>query len=86
MTSDEDYASFLDKANQDPSGGKASTQSTKKASTKSIDTEVPKALEQVEEFYTSDADEPFEPVSLKWKGNTLPSEGISCCSYSRDDG
>lgn len=75
MASDEDYASFLDKANQDPSGGKPSTQSTKKASTKSVDTEVPKVLEQVDEYYTSDADEPFEPVSLKWKGDKLPSEG-----------
>lgn len=76
MASDEDYASFLDKANQDPAGDKSSTQSTKKASTKSVDTEVPKALEQVDEYYTSDADEPFEPVSLKWKGDELPSAGM----------
>jgi hypothetical protein len=86
MASDEDYASFLDKANQDPSGGKASTQSTKKASTKSVDTEVPKTLEQVEEYYTSDADEPFEPVSLKWEGDDLPSAGTLCCKYSVNKG
>lgn len=77
MASDEDYASFLEKANQDPSGGKPSTQSTKKVSTKSVDTEVPKVLEQVDEYYTSDADEPFEPVSLKWKSDKLPSAGMS---------
>jgi len=73
MASDEDYASFLEKANQDPSGGKASTQSTKTAGTKAVDTEVPKVLQEVEEYYVSDADEPFEPVSLKWKGDELPS-------------
>jgi len=73
MASDEDYASFLDKANQDPSEGRASTQSTKKASTKSVNTEVPKALEEVEVYFTSDADEPFEPVSLKWEGDGVPS-------------
>lgn len=76
MASDEDYAAFLEKANQDPSDGKASAQSGKKPGTKSVDTEVPKALEQVDEYYTSDADEPFEPVSLKWKGDELPSAGM----------
>lgn len=76
MASDEDYASFLEKANQDPSGGKPSTQSSKKANTKSVDTGVPKVLEQVDEYYTSDADEPFEPVSLKWKGDKLPTAGM----------
>ncbi|TLD36968.1 hypothetical protein E2P81_ATG02750 [Venturia nashicola] len=92
MASDEDYAAFLDKANQDPSGGKASAQSSKKAGTKSVDTEVPKVLEQVEEYYTSDADEPFEPVSLKWKGDKLPSAdefgyliGKDASSISQED-
>jgi len=77
--SDEDYEAFLDKANQDTSGsGPASTTSApeKKVGTKSVDTEVPKPLEAVEAYYTSDADEPFEPVSLQWKGEGLPSEGM----------
>lgn len=74
MSSDADYQSFLDKANQDVSGsGKAKTSQT--ASTQAVNTEVPKALEQVEEYYVSDADEPFEPVSLKYSGSGVPSEG-----------
>ncbi|KAF2114679.1 hypothetical protein BDV96DRAFT_647370 [Lophiotrema nucula] len=74
MASDEDYASFLDKANQ-PSGG-ASTQSTKKVGTKSVDTAVPNVLESVEEYYTSDADEPFEPVSLKYSGSSISAQEL----------
>jgi hypothetical protein len=74
MASDEDYSSFLDKANQDTGAGKATTQS-KKASTKVVNTAVPKSLEEVEEYYVSEADEPFEPVSLKWDKDGLPSDG-----------
>jgi hypothetical protein len=75
MGSDEDYASFLNKANE-RTGGQASTESkTKKASTKAVDTEVPKVLEEVEEYYVSEADEPFEPVSLKWDGDGVPDAG-----------
>lgn len=73
MASDEDYAAFLDKANQD-TGTTASAQS-KSFKTKAVDTEVPHVLQQVEEYYISDADEPFEPVSLKWDGDAIPSEG-----------
>jgi hypothetical protein len=76
MGSDEDYSSFLDKANQDTGADKATTQS-KKASTKAVDTSVPKSLEEVEEYYVSEADEPFEPVSLKWDGDDLPSDSTS---------
>jgi len=73
MSSDADYASFLDKANQDTGSKNASTQSKKSVGTKSVNTAVPKALEQIEEYYTSDADEPFEPVSLTYEGDGLPS-------------
>jgi len=73
MSSDADYASFLDKANQDTGSKNASTQSKKAVGTKSVNTAVPKALEQVQEYYTSDADEPFEPVSLAYEGEGLPS-------------
>ncbi|KAH7122245.1 hypothetical protein B0J11DRAFT_531013 [Dendryphion nanum] len=68
MASDQDYASFLDKANQD-TGASATAQSSKKFSTKSVNTAVPQGLEEVEEYYTSDADEPFEPVSLSYSGS-----------------
>lgn len=73
--SDEAYSSFLDQANQDTGTGKASTQSKSTGtSTKVVDTEVPAPLHTVEQYYTSEADEPFEPVSLKWGGKNMPSE------------
>ena len=68
--SDADYAAFLDKANQDTSGGEATAQS-KKVGTKSVNTQVPSALQSVEEYYTSDADEPFEPVALSYSGDGI---------------
>lgn len=74
MSSDADYASFLDKANQDTGSTKVSAKS-KSVGTKSVNTEVPKALEEIEEYYVSDADEPFEPVSLKFDGDSVPSAG-----------
>ena len=70
MSSDADYAAFLDKANQ----GTAQTEQqspSKSYGTKSVNTAVPKALEQVEEYYTSDADEPFEPVALTFDGSSV---------------
>ena len=73
--SDDAYSSFLDKANQDTGASKASTQS-KSASTKSVDTEVPATLQGVEQYYVSEADEPFEPVSLEWGGKNMPSESM----------
>ncbi len=75
MSSDADYAAFLDKANQDT--GSVGQQSTSKKSygTKSVDTTVPKGLEKVDAYYTSDTDEPFEPVSLKFDGGSDLSTG-----------
>ena len=75
MSSDDAYASFLDQANQDTGASKATTQSKpQNASTKAVDTEVPPALQSIEQYYVSEADEPFEPVSLKWDGSNMPSE------------
>ena len=78
MASDEDYASFLDKANEDPNKGVAKTQSSGKIQLKAIDhgLKVPAALKEAtsEAFYVSDADEPFEPVVLKFGGKSLPDE------------
>ena len=73
--SDDAYSSFLDKANQDTGASKASTQS-KTASKKAVDTEVPATLQGVERYYVSEADEPFEPISLKWGGKNMPSESM----------
>jgi hypothetical protein len=74
MASDADYAAFLEKANQDTGSADATAQQSKKVGTKSVDTAVPEVLQRVEEYYVSDADEPFEPVSLKFKDG---SRGVS---------
>lgn len=78
MASDEDYSSFLDKANEDPSSGTAKSQSSGKKELKALDegVEVPAILKKATEdaFYVSDADEPFVPVALKWSGKKLPGE------------
>lgn len=83
MASDEDYMAFLNKANEGVSGGsgQAAAQSTKVQS-KAVDsgTEVPKEIREVcrGAFYVSDADEPFEGVSLRWSGEDgLPDEGTA---------
>ena len=73
--SDEAYSSFLDQANQDTGASKASTES-KSAATKAVDTDVPATLQKVDQYYTSESDEPFEPVSLVWSGKNMPSESM----------
>ena len=81
MASDSDYASFLDKVNQDPSGGVAKTDSKKEAfKTTDVGVAVPTVLKKavVDAFYVSDADEPFELVGLNIEGGKLPDEGMSC--------
>ena len=77
MASDEDYSNFLDRANQDTGASKASAQPISKLSTKSVDTDIPGPLQEIEQYYTSEADEPFDPVSLKWDGKNMPSESTS---------
>ncbi|KAF2865348.1 hypothetical protein BDV95DRAFT_586755 [Massariosphaeria phaeospora] len=72
--SDQDYTAFLDKANQDT--GSVTTQQSKSYGTKSVNTEVPKVLQSVEEYYVSDADEPFEPVALKFGGGEITAEKL----------
>lgn len=73
MSSDDAYGSFLEQANQDTGASNISTTS-KNTTTKAVDTDVPVRLQKVEQYYTSEADEPFEPVSLKWGRNNMPSE------------
>ena len=73
--SDDAYSSFLDQANQDTGASKASSKS-KTATTKAVDTDVPVTLQKVDQYYTSESDEPFEPVSLKWSGANMPSESM----------
>ncbi|KAF2470577.1 uncharacterized protein BDR25DRAFT_325409 [Lindgomyces ingoldianus] len=76
MSSDADYASFLDKANQDTGAASTAQKSSKQYSTKSVNTVVPKVLEGVEECYISDADEPFEPVSLRFEGQRVSADDL----------
>lgn len=74
MSSDQDYEDFLNKANQDSSEAKSTAQSKSKSmGMKSVNTTVPKSLEKVDEIFVSDSDEPFEPVSLKYEGDEIPS-------------
>jgi hypothetical protein len=85
MASDADYAAFLEKANQDTSGGSSAAavggggggaSSGEFASARAVDTDVPDELQGVMGYtYVSETDEPFEPVSLKWAHDELPSEG-----------
>lgn len=71
MSSDADYAAFLEKANEGTGAVEQQSSSKKGYGTSSVNTAVPKALEKVEEYYTSDADEPFEPVALKFDGSSV---------------
>ena len=77
--SDDTYSSFLDQANQDTGASKTSTKS-KSVATKAVDTDVPVMLQEVDQYYTSESDEPFVPVSLKWSGKNMPSESMRVAS------
>ncbi|KAF1358954.1 hypothetical protein EJ07DRAFT_122079 [Lizonia empirigonia] len=84
MSSDADYAAFLDKANQDTAPAEQQDVSKKGYSTKSVNTAVPKALESIEEYYVSDADEPFEPVALEFSGDKITAS--KCSRAAEGDG
>lgn len=73
MSSDQAYSAFLEQANQETDSSKDSN-IVNTVSTKSVNTEVPIQLQNIEQYYTSEVDEPFEPVSLRWDGSELPSE------------
>lgn len=84
MSSDADYAAFLDKANQDTAPAEQQDVSKKGYGTKSVNTAVPKALESVEEYYVSDADEPFEPVALEFSGDKITASKCSRVAEEMD--
>lgn len=78
---------FLEKANKDPNEGQtAKSASNTKQAFKTTDSgaQVPAVLKSAvkDAFYTSDADEPFEPVCLNWDedGKGLPDEGSFICA------
>lgn len=71
MSSDDAYMSFLDKANADLNAGRPQQQGVSEtARTETVDanTQIPASLQSVDAYYISDADEPFEPVALRWDG------------------
>lgn len=72
MASDDDYAAFLEKANQPTSSSAQQTMKSKGFTEKSIDTNepVPSVLQEVQSVYISEADEEFVPVSLGWSGKS----------------
>ncbi|KAH9864935.1 hypothetical protein IAQ61_008880 [Plenodomus lingam] len=76
MSSDADYAAFLDKANQASGSAEAQEAVKKSHGTKSVNSMVPRGLDQIEEYYTSDADEPFEPVALKFDGSSVSADEL----------
>ena len=89
--SDSNYLSFLEKASADHSAGQTQTQtqtqsqSQSQSVTRTLDTDaqVPASLRSIDAFYTSDTDEPFEPVVLRWEGGgVLPDSGIFPCHWS----
>lgn len=69
MADDKAYEDFLNKAND--TGGEVEAKDSKGYKTKSVNAKVPEVLEGVEEYYTSDADEPFEVVSLGFEGSDI---------------
>jgi hypothetical protein len=82
MSSDDAYMAFLNKANADSSDGQAQTtqESSDVLRTKTVDSSlsIPKPLKNIDAYYVSDTDEPFDPVVLKWdaaKDDTWPSIG-----------
>lgn len=71
MSSDNDYMSFLNKANADLNASqfqpqRDNTSSTPRTQTIHTNVRVPTPLTSVDAFYVSETDEPFEPVALKW--------------------
>jgi hypothetical protein len=77
MASDDAYTAFLNKANAAPLTDKATSSGSASGILKAVNTDVPKPLEEFQGYYSTESDEPFEPVSLKWEGDAAPSAGES---------
>ena len=83
MASDAEYTDFLERANRDPGEGVVKSEG-KPEGFKTMDSGVvvPTVLKKavVDAFYTSDADEPFEVVGLRFEEGKLPDEGLCLLS------
>jgi len=99
MASDEDYMSFLDKANADPAAGYKSSDTSAGGKGKSgkvelktvspgakVPREIQAATEKEEWIYVSDADEPFVGVSLALSKAALPDEEAFAALIGLADG
>jgi hypothetical protein len=75
MSSDQEYANFLEKANQDTGSSSNEVKISGFAQTKAVDSAVPASLKSVDAYYQSDTDEPFEPVALKYGKQESISQG-----------
>ena len=78
MASDEDYTSFLEKANQPTGAATASTTSSaisklpNQADLPSQSSSIPPALKSLDVAFTSESDEPFEPFAVPYPISSLP--------------
>lgn len=80
-SSDDAYAAFLKKSQKDYSGGTTGIDDASPAhvtNTPQIERNPHPAINALgsERFYTSDVDEAFEPVSLSWTKESLPTGGM----------
>ncbi|KAF2273369.1 uncharacterized protein EI97DRAFT_461243 [Westerdykella ornata] len=85
MASDDAYAAFLEKANQDVSGGAGGEEITARSSSSADKririqeqdvVEVPASLRGIEEVYVSESDEGFEGVGLGWEGGEVDADSL----------
>lgn len=91
MADDQSYNTFLTKANQDPSANSSQHQSTSQAKSKFDPTTpqtsaIPSALHNLDTSYTSDADEPFEPIVLDYASHELPDAAQFASCVKKDEG
>lgn len=87
MSSDADYAAFLNKSQKDYSQP-SETPAAATSAVVVVGVEAHPAVKALgERYYISDADEPFESISFTWEKRTLPDEGLStiplyCLDYA----
>ena len=80
-SSDAEYASFLEQAN----APLFTTSTTKTSSHPRINAATPPAsLKNISRTYTSESDEPFEAVAVKYAGEALPAAGEAILSWGWD--
>jgi hypothetical protein len=92
MSSDADYEAFLDKVNQPATSPHTSSSTSKFASQPAriqdaghnIPASISSMLGEKERWYTSEVDEKWEGVSLKWSGEGKFDEGMWSMGWMGD--